>query len=358
MDDLGVVRRTSVQGGGGQAAAPSEPATPSSIDLFKPSSINISSQPKRPPMSCVVVPANPGSIPGQVPTTLHRAVSLDTAKQEQEQQQQLQHVLAMQHQHPNQVQQEKQRTKASLGAQCDDVAGRISAPQVPSHSLGIGSDNLSTNGHTAVKTELNSLLASPNSGTEWEDIDGIFPFFDPIPPPQPSQPPLRGWSFDATHSRETAGGEVNSGNMVVDLSDVDNVLHLTEVEGKAAERAESTVSASYVGSGADAVAASRPEQGVSHTLTWASDGLLPLEKVVIKPSRTVSERSLRRDAIAGMHVIDRQLPNLCVLVEACPRRTVGQLPTICIRSGVCVTDTVLAQYRWACAACTWYTTID
>ena len=303
VEDPEVVRRNSVRDSGGPVAPSSGLAPLSSIGLFKSSPV--SSQPKPPSISCAVVPADQRTMPGVMPSHQLRVVSLDSAQQQlepqqqqqqqapQQQQQQQQHMLAMhqQHQQPGQVQQ--QQVKASPAAQWDDVVGRMTTPQGSSHSLDMGSVDLSNSGHAAVKTEFDPLLVSTNSGGTWGSNDSQTALFGPMPPPQPVQPPLRGWSFDSSHTGENGSGDFNSGNMVMDLSDVDNLFRSTEAEARATmgAGAESNASAGSAGSSsADAGAGGRQELGgVAQDQKWVSEGMLPLEKVVIEPSRKVSD---------------------------------------------------------------------
>lgn len=287
-DEPSAVRRTSGRDSGGPVAASADLAPLSSIGLFKNSP---SSAPqKAPAISCVVVPADPRSMPGLMPPHQLRVVSLDAAQQQQQQstqqQQQQQHLMTM-HQ--------GQQAKVSPAgvAQWDDVVGRMTTPQNSSHSLDMGPVDLSNSDHPAVKAEYDPLLASANSAGTWSSNDSQSALFDPMPPPQPVQPPLRGWSFDSSNTGDnTGGGDFNSGNMVMDLSDVDNLFRSTEPEGKAATGDGSHGSADSAESSADAGAGGRQEQGgrvsAAPSQKWASEGMLPMEKVMIEPSRTVS----------------------------------------------------------------------
>ena len=205
-----------------------------------------------------------------------RVVSLDAAQQQQQQQQQ-----------PNQGQQAK--VSPTGGTQWDDVVGRMTTPQGSSHSLDMGPVDLSNSGHP-VKTEYDPLLVSANGGATWGSNDCQSALFGPMPPPQPVQPPLGGWSFDSSHTGDnTGGGDFNSGNMVMDLSDVDNLFRSTEPEGKASTGVGSHASAGS-GSSADAGAGGSQDQGgvPAQSQKWASEDMLPMEKVVIEPSRKVS----------------------------------------------------------------------
>lgn len=276
-DEPGAVRRTSGRDSGGPVAASADLAPLSSTGLFKNSP---SSTPqKTPSISCVVVPADTRSMPGLMPPNQLRVVSLDAAQQQQ------QHLSGM-HQ--------AQQTKVSPAgvAQWDDVVGRMTTPQNSSHSLDMGPVDLSNSGQPAVKAEYDPLLASTNSGSTWGSNDSQSALFGPMPPPQPVQPSLRGWSFDSSHTGDnTGGGDFNSGNMVMDLSDVDNLFQSTEPEGKAATGEGSHASAGSAESSADAGAGGRQEQGgrvcAASSQKWASEGMLPMEKVMIEPSRTV-----------------------------------------------------------------------
>lgn len=290
-DDPGAVRRTSGRDSGGPVAPSSGLAPLSSIGLFKTS---VSSAPQKPPsVSCVVVPADTRSMPDIMPPHQLRVVSLDVAQQQQ------QHLLPM-HQGHQQQQQQGKVSPAGV-AQWDDVVGRMTTPQNSSHSLDMGPVDLSNSSgapHQAIKTEFDPLLgASANSGGTWGSNDSQTPLFGPMPPPQPVQPPLRGWSFDSSHTEDNPGsGDFTGGNMVMDLSDVDNLFRSTEPEGKpAAGEGGSHVSAGSAGSSADAGAGSRQEQSggggvraAPQSHKWTSEGMLPMEKVAIEPSRKVS----------------------------------------------------------------------
>lgn len=258
----------------GGPVAPSAGLEPlSSEALFK------NAGPPVPPDVCVVPVA--GMRPQQ-----HRVVSLEPMPTfEHQRQHQQQHLVTVQQQ-----QQPQQPFRMNGGQQWDDVVRGMTTPQGSGHSLDLGSVDLSSNGSrgsnsNAIKAEFEPLLAPTNSGGNWNSNDSGGALLGPMPPPQPVQPPLRGWSFDSAQIGDAS--QFSSGNMVMDLSDMDNLFRSTE--GEAGGTAGNGSNGSS-GSSADAGAGARQQQqqDIYVPSKWpVPEGVLPLEKVIIEPSRKV-----------------------------------------------------------------------
>lgn len=276
----------------GGVAASSGLAFHSSTGLPKTSCS--SPQPKHFSISCVVDTSGKETTPELMLPNVPETVSPDSV------QQQVQHIptLDQQHQHPNDFlphQQHQHQVKASSGGQRNDVVDCITTPQSSCHSLDMSSDDLSTSEHHADGAEIESLLVTTNNGCTWRNNDIQSELFEPTPPPQPVQPPLTGWSFDfdSSHPRETVAGVFSSEKLVMELCDVDNSLCSTATERMAAERRLSVASSFSVDRNADTGAGSWQEQGVSQQLSFATEGMLPMEKVMIEPSPKVNDTGSR-----------------------------------------------------------------
>lgn len=285
-------RRTSSRGNGG-AVAPSSTISPSAGHSTSPSSDGSSVPPVA---SRVVVPADDATARAAAPTILgmqHRVVSSDGVGQSTNKQQQQLQALQQQHrQH-----QFGRPASGAGGTQWDDVVGRMTSPQSSGHSLTMGSVDLSSNGsQPPVKSEVDSLrVNSNNSLGTWGSNDSQTALLGPMPPPHPARPPISGWPFDPS---QITGG--STGNMVVDLSDVESLFPLSAdssgtnaIGTHAATSAGGTASPHDApvtsGSSADA-GAGRDHQQRQETMPgakWTSDVPLPMEKVVIEPSRNV-----------------------------------------------------------------------
>lgn len=306
--DSTALRRTSSRDSGGPVV-PSSTLTPlSSVGIFKgPSPSDATSLPS---ISSRVVPADDAvgraAAPALMPVQ-HRVVSGDGAMPPPQKQHQPQPLPSMQQQQLQALQQQhrlQQFNRPSGGAggsQWDDVVGRMTTPQNSGHSLEIGSVDLNSNGSSQppVKSELDPLLvSSTNSVGTWGSNDSQVALLGPMPPPQSMQPTLRGWSFD---SSQVADGS-NAGHMVVDLSDVGSLFPGSaegETNATGTSGATATAAGGVAGSNdcAPGSKASSPDDGAGKQqqqpqqeagAKWTSDDPLPMEKVVIEPSRTVS----------------------------------------------------------------------
>ncbi|CAM9475560.1 unnamed protein product [Ectocarpus fasciculatus] len=184
------------------------------------------------------------------------------------------------------------------GTQWDDVVRRMTTPQGSGHSLEIGSEHSSnaSNGQPPVKAEYDPLvITSSNSVGTWNSNDSQVALLGPMPPPQSVQPPLRGWSFDSSQVADSGAG----GSTVVDLSDVDGLFRGSAADGEAVAAAAAAATANSGGSmtdsngsspgstnsNADAGAGRQQRHEAMSDAKWANDGHLPMEKVVIEPSR-------------------------------------------------------------------------
>ena len=276
-------------GGAASTSSGLAPSSPTTGSLLKTSSI--SSQTKLPSISCVVVPSDSRTMPGLMQPGLPRAVSLESTQQPQ------QHTSVI---HPHLQVKESSSTPRNGAGSC------VNAPLGSSHSLEIDSEGLPTGANEVDKTEFEALLVSTNNGGTWGSNDIPSELFSPIPPPQPVQPPLGGWSFDfdSSHPREAVPADLNSEKMVMDLSDVDNSFRSTESEGTAAAGGKPLASARSICDNANTDAGSWQEQAVSHTQSLAAEGILPMEKVVIEPSRKVKVKRIARDTIAAVRETD------------------------------------------------------
>lgn len=305
--DSTAFRRTSSRDSGG-SVAPSSTLTPlSSTGIFKSPSSSVSSH--------VVVPADDASgraaAPSLQPMQQRMVSSESLPPQKQAQQQPLpsmqqQQLQAMQQQHRQQ--QFSRSAAGGGGTQWDDVVRRMTTPQSSGHSLEMGSvDVHSIGSQPPVKSELDPLLvSSTNSVGTWNSNDSQVALLGPMPPPQSVQPPLRGWSFDSSQV------DGNTGGMVVDLSDVDtlfpgspdgksNVTSTNVATASAAKAGAGGITGSNDGlprssaSCADAGAGKQQQQPEEETMPgakWTSDNPLPMEKVVIEPSRNVRSKSV------------------------------------------------------------------
>eukprot|EP00903_Cladosiphon_okamuranus_P011771 g11065.t1 len=272
-----VYRRTSSRESGGSVATPSSGLGPlSSAGIFKsPPS------PESAVRTRAVVPTDDGNTRSTVfpSPQQHRTVSEESMQAPQKQQ-----LEAMQQQQFSGSRPAAAAAGAEGGAGWDDVVGRMTTPQTSGHSLEMNSVDLNSNSSQApVKPELDSLLqTSNNSMGTWASNDSQAALLGPMPPPQAVQPPMRGWSFDSAHQ----GGANNSGNMVVDLSDVNTLFH--ERDGNGAGPSGTTAASNATatrGSSADAGAGRQQQQDALSNAKWADEGPLPMEKVIIEPSR-------------------------------------------------------------------------
>lgn len=185
------------------------------------------------------------------------------------------------------------------GTQWDDVVRRMTTPQGSGHSLEMGSEH-SSNGQPPVKAEYDPLvITSNNSVGTWNSNDSQVALLGPMPPPQSVQPPLRGWSFDSAQVADSGAG----GSAVVDLSDIDGLFRGSMADGEAVAAAAAAAATANAGgsvtdsnssspgstnSNADAGAGRQQQHEAMSDAKWANDGHLPMEKVVIEPSRNVS----------------------------------------------------------------------
>lgn len=237
----------------------------SSVGLFK-------SPPNGHGEPCTVVVPSEGSrmLPNSSPPQQIRTVSQDGLHQ----------------QHMPSPQQLPTKPDVGRGPQWEEVVRHANTPQGSStNSLDIGSIDLSSNGqaHLPVKSEFQSLITtSNNSNGTWSSNDSHVGLLGPMPPPQAVHPPLRGWSFDSnqpTCSGISDGDLGSGGNNVMDLSDVDNLFRSSESDG----------SFGIPRGNADAGAGCRLQQlgCMPVTAKWAPEGVLPMEKILIEPSRKV-----------------------------------------------------------------------
>lgn len=268
MDDDPDTRR-SVPGfdSGGAVAASSTLQPLSAADLFKsPVGAPNTSAVTGP---FVVVTADARVPPGASPLK-HDVLSLEGSGLQQQQ-----------------PQQENQQFRTSGGAQWDDVVGRMNGPAGSSHSLELGSIDLSSNdSQPPIKSEVEPLLLPSHSLGTWGSNDSQVALLGPMPPPNPVHPPLRGWSFDSSPVVD-GGPDFGSGNTVMDLSEMDNMFPST---GGATG---SGVSAGSGDSSADAGAGGGQPPQERAPSQWTAEEVLPMEKVVIEPSRKVGGRTGR-----------------------------------------------------------------
>ena len=312
-------RRTSSRESGGSVATPSSGLGPlSSAGIFKspPSPESVARTRAVVPTDDVGGRSPVYPSPQQMRTVSDESMSMQPPPQQQkqqqhvrqqQQQQQQQQLPSMQQQQLQAMQQQHQQQQfggvsrpaaggaggmgGGGGTQWDDVVGRMTTPQTSGHSLEMNSVDLNSNGSQApIKPELDALLqTSNNSVGTWNSNDSQAALLGPMPPPQAVQPPLRGWSFDSAQQ----GAENSTGNMVVDLSDVNTLFH--EGDGSAAAAATTATTAASTatgsrGSSADAGAGrqQQQQQEAMSNAKWGDEGVLPMEKVVIEPSRDVS----------------------------------------------------------------------
>ncbi|CAM9413302.1 unnamed protein product, partial [Hapterophycus canaliculatus] len=327
--DAAVFRRNSSRDGGRDVAPSSGLGALSTAGIFKGATGAEGS------CRALVLNEDACSLPGFMPALSHRVVSNDSTlmRPSSSAQQQLQTFHQQQLQALQQQQQQQQqqfgRPVSGGGTQWDDVVRRMTTPQGSGHSLEIGSGELSSNGsQLPVKPEFEPLLVTSNNSLgNWSSNDSQAGLLSPMPPPQSVQPPLRGWSFDssqaadsnATAASAAAAAAAAAGVDLVDLADMEKMFR-SDGEGSstAVAAAASTATASPTSkaaaattspgsrSGSDGSAPvdsrdSSADAGAGRQQTsdevrrsmpnpkWAneneSNGHLPMEKVVIEPSR-------------------------------------------------------------------------
>ncbi|CAB1097009.1 unnamed protein product [Ectocarpus sp. CCAP 1310/34] len=336
-------RRTSSRDSDGQVVPSSGLGPLSTVGIFENPSSSSNSASNVPTRA--VVPADDGSCrgaPGALPAAnpqQHRVVSNDAMQPPSSQKQHSSQPLPQPFQQALHHQQHHFGRPAIAvgvaggagtgGTQWDDVVQRMTTPQGSCHSLEMGSEHSSngSNGQPPVKAEYDSLvITSNNSVGTWNSNDSQVALLGPMPPPQSVQPPLGGWSFDSAQVADSAAG----GSAVVDLSDVNGLFRGSAADGEAVAAVAAAANAGgsvtdsngsmpgSTNSNADAGAGRQQQHEVMSDAKWANDGHLPMEKVVIEPSRNECDFEGRptppTDPTSGQPPIPSSTDRQCHLV--------------------------------------------
>lgn len=285
-DESGANHRSSGRGSSGGPVAPSAVRRPltRAETTKRPSSSSTSSQSH---VATVVVPSDSKATPSVSLGLTHRTLSQEGILSQEKAQQKQQEIRASE--------------GRSGGEQWDEVVQRLEPPGKSQHSLDLDSPDLSSgSSQNAIKTEMEPLImptsSSSNTGM-WNSNDSQVAFLAPMPPPQTGQ--LRVWPFESPHNASVdVGGDFESGNNVMDLSDMENIFHSTEggvsVENLGTSSNVNVLGSSNADAGAGEGQPHRPQQQLAQPQAqtqaemWLNSGVLAMEKVIIEPSRKVS----------------------------------------------------------------------